>query len=94
METERNRELIKVRRQALIKDQKVIKLENEARKKEIFVRRKMEELNAYQKRAKNRPTKAHLEMEAVQKFVSEYTTACLKDEEVKIKLRKEIEEKN
>lgn len=54
----------------------------------------MEELNAYQKRAKNRPTKAHLEAEAIQKFVSEYTVACLKDEEVKIKLKKEIEEKN
>ena len=40
MRAERNRELIKMRRQNLIKDQKIIKLENEKRKKDIIVREK------------------------------------------------------
>ena len=94
MKAERNRELIKMRRQNLVKDQKIIKLENEKRKKEIIVRRKIEELNAHQKRAAARPTKAILDPKTVKKFISEYTDACLEEEQMKAKLRREIEAKN
>ena len=94
MKAERNRELIKMRRQNLIKDQKIIKLENEKRKKDIIVRRKIEELNAYQKRAKDRPSKAILDPKTVKKFISEYTDACIAEEQMKVKLRREMDEKN
>ena len=83
-----------MRRQNLIKDQKIIKLENEKRKKDIIVRRKIEELNAYQKRAKDRPSKAILDPKTVKKFISEYTDACIAEEQMKVKLRREMDEKN
>ena len=37
--------------------EEILKLQNETRKKEIIVKRKMEELRAYQKRAATRPGK-------------------------------------